>query len=303
MARRLGNRSLVLEALVRTFPALTGPDSIDELLAAADEVLRLDGPPLTWWSAEAFLARYYALSQRGDEAGATRALEAFGESSRQLRISEAVWQYDRLCAQSAINAGDFEGAEARFNDLLSRSEGFRQYAAFHYAAQMNAISWARTGRPLLLAGAALGPSVDVAWQWAAAIPSYRAERVMVLALSGETAAASAELDDLARDGFRQVTRDIGYLFTLGRLAQAAVALRRRDVAAALYDRLLPYATFCAVNGMSLGIGSVAYYLGLLARYLEKPAEARAHFEAAVATNDRIGDRIHGDLARAALAGI
>ena len=131
---------------------------------------------------------------------------------------------------------------------------------------------------MLLAGAALGPSVDVAWQWAAAIPSVRAERVMVLVLSGETTAASAELDDLARDGFRQVTRDIGYLFTLGRLAQAAVALGRREVAAALYDRLLPYATFCAVNGMSLGIGSVAYYLGLLARYLEKPAEAHADLD-------------------------
>ncbi|MGH7437088.1 MAG: hypothetical protein ACRENE_15550, partial [Polyangiaceae bacterium] len=300
MARRLGNRALVLEALVRTFPALTGPDTTDELLAAADEVLRFDGPPLSWWSAEAFLARYHALSQRGDGAGAARALEAFGQSARQLRISEAVWQYDRLHAQGAINAGDFDGAEARFTELLSRSEGFRQYATFHFAAQMNALSWARTGKPLLLAGPPLGPSVDVAWQWAAAIPAFRAERVMVLVLSNETAAASAELDDLARDAFGQVTRDNGYLFTLARLAQASIALGRRDVAAALYDRLLPYATFCAVNGMSLGIGSVAYYLGLLARYTGRPAEARSHFEAAVATNDRIGDRVHADLAREAL---
>ena len=84
MARELGERSLVLEALVRTLPALTGPDTIDDLLAASDEIVRLDGAPATWWSAEAFLARHYALIQRSDAAGAYRALEAFGECARIL---------------------------------------------------------------------------------------------------------------------------------------------------------------------------------------------------------------------------
>jgi tetratricopeptide (TPR) repeat protein len=301
IARELGDRALVLEALVRTFPALTGPDSTDELLAAADEVLRTDGPPLSWWSAEAYLARHHALAQRCDAAGAHRALEAFGESAKLLRIAEAVWQYDRLCAQRDINAGELDRAEARFGELLTRSEGFRRYAAFHYAAQMNALSWARTGKPLLATAAVLGSSVDVAWQWAAAIPAFRAERVMILALGGEMVAAGAELDDVARDGFRQVTRDGGYLYSLARLAQAAIVLGRRETAEALYELLVPYAGFNAVNGMSLSIGCVAHYLGLLARFLGRTGDAAAHLEKALALSAELGDRVSERAATAALA--
>jgi DNA-binding winged helix-turn-helix (wHTH) protein/tetratricopeptide (TPR) repeat protein len=300
IARKLGDRSLVLEALVRTFPALTGPDTTDELLAAADEVLRLDSP-LSWWSAEAFLARHHALVQRCDAAGARRALEAFGESAKLLRIAEAVWQYDRLCAQAAVNAGQFDLAEARFGDLFARSAGFRRYATFHYAAQMNALSWARTGKPLLASTTVLGSSTDVAWQWAAAIPAFRAERVMALALGGETASASAELDELARNGFRQVTRDMGYLYSLVRLAQASIALGHRETAEDLYASLRPYSGFNAVNGMSLGLGCVAYYLGLLARFLGRTSDAVAYLGEAVATNARIGDRVHEERARRELS--
>jgi tetratricopeptide (TPR) repeat protein len=300
MARELGDRSLLLEALVRRFPALTGPDTLDALLAASDEVLRLDGPPASWWSAEAFFARYHALTQRGDAAAADRALDAFGECARLLRIGEAAWQYERLCAQRSIAAGDFDHAQARFAELFARSEGFRSYAAFHYGAQMNALSWARLGRPLPLSAMGLGSNPDVAWQWAASIPAFRAERLMALVAEGETAAAAALLDELARDGFCEVTRDIGYLYTLARLGQAAIALERAEIAARVYEALRAYSGFVAVNGMSLGLGCVGHYLGLLARFLGRPADARAHLEEALSVNARIGDRVHERVTRASL---
>ena len=115
---------------------------------------------------------------------------------------------------------------------------------------------------------------------------------MSLIHEGETATASCELDDIARDDFSQVTRDMAYLYTLCRLGQAAVALGRRDLALALYGLLKPYSSFNAVNGMSLGIGSVAYYLGLIARFLGHTASPARYLEEAVATNARLGDRVH-----------
>ena len=133
-----------------------------------------------------------------------------------------------------------------------------------------------------------------------AVPAFRAERVLALHFGGETASAAAELADLARDGFRQVTRDGGYLYTLARLAQAAIALQQRDTARSLYNLLRRYAGFYAVNAMSLGIGPVAYYLGLLARYLGGTADAIAHFEQALVLTSRMGDRVHGEQARRAL---
>ena len=51
------------------------------------------------------------------------------------------------------------------------------------------------------------------------------------------------------------------------------------------------------------MGCVALYLGLLARFLGRPGDAKTHLEEAVAVNDRLGDRVHARLAREALAGM
>jgi tetratricopeptide (TPR) repeat protein len=300
-AREIGDRSLVLEALVRTFPGLAGPDTTDDLLAACDEVLRLDGPPPSWWSAEAYVARAQALIQRSDAAEASRALDAFGECAKLLRISEATWQYERLCAQRAIYAGEFMEAEARFAELFSRSEGFRHYAAFLYVAQMNALSWARSGRPL--PAPMRESTLDAEWQWTTRMPAFRAERVMAMVFEGQRSAATAGLEELARDHFRLVEPDASYLYALSRLAQAAVALGHREAAASLYESLRPYSTYNARNALSLGLGCVAHYLGMLAGLLDRPREARAHFEQAVSINERLGDRVHEQQSRTALAAL
>jgi tetratricopeptide (TPR) repeat protein len=300
IARELGDRSLLLEALVSTFHSLSGPDSIDALLAAADEVLRLDGPPLTWWSGEAFFARYNALLQRGDAAAADRALEAFGQCAKRLRISEAVWQHDRVKAQRAMYAGDFAGAEASFHDLYSRSARFRIYGAFQYAAQMNALSWVRTGRPL---AAALQGTQEVAWKWAASIATFRAEKVLILLDAGDRDAARAEFRDVSRDNFRAVSRDLSYLYALCRLALAAVALEAKDEAVTLAALLRPYAKFFGINGLAISVGSVAHFLGLLARFLGDSAGAARHLEEAVEMNGRLGHTVHALQSKAALAAV
>ncbi len=299
LARDLGDPSRLLEALVSTFPANAGPDRIDELLARADEVLRLDGPRVSWWSAEAFSARYTALLQRGDGPAARRALEAFGECAHSLRMPEAVWQHDRFRAQTAMVQGDFAGAEARFHELFAQSGSFRTYGLFLYAAQMNALSWERDGKPL--ATASLTASPDVAWKWAATLPSFRAEKILVLLALDDKDAAIAELGDLAKDGFAGVPLDMNYLYALSRFAVAAVALRQAPAAQHLYDRLRPYAKCNAVNGFMLCLGSVSHFLGILAAFLGRTAEATAHLEEALAMNTRLGHKAQALRTQLALA--
>jgi DNA-binding winged helix-turn-helix (wHTH) protein len=299
LAREAGDRQLYLAALVSSFHGLTGADAIDQLLARTDEVLRLDGPAVTWWSAEAFYGRHGALLQAGDARAAERALESFGECAQRLRMPEAIWQYERVRAQKALYTGDFDAAAARFHRLFSEGTRFRTEAMFQYAAQMNALSWERDGRPL--AAAALGPSPDIAWKWAAAIPSYRAEKILGLLELGERQAARAEFDDLAQGGFEGVTRDTGYLFTLCRLAQAAVSFDDHDAAGALYDLLLPHAAHVAIDSLFISLGSVSHYLGILSRFTGRRAEAAAHFAQAVKVNTRIGHPVHARRSEAALS--
>jgi hypothetical protein len=52
--------------------------------------------------------------------------------------------------------------------------------------------------------------------------------------------------------------------------------------------LSPYAQQNVVDRMLLSFGSASHHLGLLARALGHPHEARTHFERAMAMNERIG---------------
>jgi DNA-binding winged helix-turn-helix (wHTH) protein len=299
LARELGDRQVLLAALVSTFHGLSGPDAIDDLLAKADEVLRLDGPTVSYWSAEAFLARYNALLQRGDSLAADRALEAFGECAKRLRMPEAMWQYERLRAQEALYTGEFDRARARFGELFAQGTRFPTEAMFQYAAQMSALSWEREGRPL--AAAALGSTPEIAWKWAAAIPAYRAEKILALMGLGDTQSARAEFADLAKHGFGDLARDLGYLYTLSRLTLAAVLLEERTWAEGLYELLRPYPHHNAINPLAISLGSVSHYLGLAARFLGRGSEAVAHFEQSVVHNQSLGHPVHALRSQLALA--
>ncbi len=298
-ARALGDRSLLLESLVWSLPSLGGPDDVDDLLATTDEIVRLDGPALSWWSAEAFFGRYSALRVRGDAPAADRALEAFGECADQLRMPQAVWQYERIRAQEAMYVGDFARAEARFHELFAESTSFRPYALFLYAAQMNALSRERSAKSIPTVK--LGASPDIAWKWATPIPAYRAAKIRMLTELGDAAAARAELTDLARNDFEGVTRDSNYLYTLAELATAAVALDDCGAAERLHDRLDPYARYTAVNALSMSLGSVAHYLGALCCFLGRLPAAEAHFEESRAMNRRLGHEVHALRTELALA--
>lgn len=105
------------------------------------------------------------------------------------------------------------------------------------------------------------------------------------------------------DGFAGVARDIGYLFTLGELARAAVSAKHEQAAAQLYALLRPYATFNAVSTTAMCLGSVSHSLGALARFAGRRTDAEAHFEDARAMNERMGYRMHALRSQLALASL
>lgn len=119
--------------------------------------------------------------------------------------------------------------------------------------------------------------------------------------SCDPAAARADFENIARDTFRGVTRDMSYLYSLARLALGAVALEREADARTLYGLLQPYASFTALNGLSICLGSVSHFLGVLARFLEMRTEATGHFEDAIAMNTRLGHKVHTLRSQLALA--
>ena len=80
----------------------------------------------------------------------------------------------------------------------------------------------------------------------------------------------------------------GDLGTLCLWAEACCALEERTGAALLYDQLAPHAALNAVGVAYDYRGSVAHYLGMLARLLRRNVQAREHWMHALAFNRRLG---------------
>lgn len=282
MARQAGSARAELEAMRASFHALSGPDEVSRLLIAADEVERLDSPRSSWWTSEAFFARYVAFTHQGAHFDGQHALESFCTLAARLRMPEAIWHGQRIHAQQALERGEYTLAEAQLNALFADAPQIAlHHRTFFFAMQQNALHEARTGTSML--GVLIAQS-ELTWAWARQIAVFRAERARVWAQMGRLAEASQELESLAERRFDVVPRDLTYLYTLARLGECAVALKHAQHAETLYGLLQPYKHFNALNGCMLSLGSVSLYLGELANALGRAEEAKEHFEVALEQN-------------------
>jgi transcriptional regulator with XRE-family HTH domain/tetratricopeptide (TPR) repeat protein len=101
--------------------------------------------------------------------------------------------------------------------------------------------------------------------------------------------AAQEFEALAAADYAALPRDAMWPTTLTYLAEVCAYLDDRERAAMLYDYLLPYDGRAVVVGfLAVCYGAAAHYLGMLAATLKRWPEAEAHFESALAMNERMG---------------
>ena len=74
------------------------------------------------------------------------------------------------------------------------------------------------------------------------------------------------------------------------LAEAAAALKHASVAAAIYERLLPYADRVAISYPEISLGPISRFLGMVATATSRSDEAERHFRDAADLGSRIGAR-------------
>jgi tetratricopeptide (TPR) repeat protein len=121
-------------------------------------------------------------------------------------------------------------------------------------------------------------------------PICRCVLAQTAAELGHFAEAREALGALAEGGFAGVTFDEEWLVSVGLLAETAAALEEADLAAALYEQLLPWADRVAISYAEISTGAVARSLGLLATTMGRWRDAEPHFERALEMNARIGAR-------------
>lgn len=287
LAREINEPSVLLKALHAQLYALSGPDDIAALLAVADDMLGLDRVPRTWASAEALSAKHAALILRGDFTAAMAAHSALGQLAREQNWPEVILSHDRFLAQAKLHQGDFDAAAQALDELRERSKRFR-LSYFQALAEImqGVLSIEREG-PM-----AFGRHMDVA-----ALPIESREMVVNLRPSaarlfvhlGHRDVALRILETtLTDDGQLKLPKDLGYLNALAGLSLLAVAFEDRPRAERLYAELAPYPQHNTPNCMMFYEGSVSHFLGCVAAFLEKKEQARAHFDDALALNEKLG---------------
>jgi class 3 adenylate cyclase/tetratricopeptide (TPR) repeat protein len=287
MARRLGDRQALVDALICERDARTGypyraPEfpcmrrALDEMLAAAEGI---GDPKLV----EHALARgIHATLEMGDRPTFEAKLMRHGNSLEHHESGHHVYFHTSARAMRAILGGEFAEAERLAERAFEAAREFSsEYAAGVYGVQMFTIrrEQGRLGEvaPILRRFIDENPR-DAAW---------RPGMALIASDLGFHDAARKSFEDLAADGFA-FPIDAKRSLTLSYLAEVCTRLGDVERAEQLYDLLVPYRDLAVIAPIAtVCCGSAARYLGMLAGTLGDWAAAEEHFAAALAMDEQL----------------
>jgi tetratricopeptide (TPR) repeat protein len=283
VARRSGDAGALVVALWTRHAVLWGPDSLEQRLAAATEMMALAESAGDWdWLANARELRAASLLEAGEVAAIDAEIDASTSVAEKTGYSWGI--VERLGAMRALLRGDLGCAEKQIQQVLSIGQRRRdQTLLITYTGQFAQLRWEQ-GRAEELEGLLRGPYQE--------IPLFSAARIGVAifyARAGRLSEAAVELEFLAKDQFASIVRDHNWLGIVAQISEVCSILGDTARAAKLYELLSPYVGRSVTLGWGdLYLGPVTHYLGLLATTRKQLDRAQAHFEAAIRFNLRMG---------------
>jgi tetratricopeptide (TPR) repeat protein len=288
LARTLGDPVLLAFALdCLQFP-LVRPDTLDQRLRLAREVVELaaQGPNRE----RQMYSRLWmgsALLEGGDIPLAEHHLDEFARYAPDLHIPGALWQQKLHAAMWAYLRGDLGAGEALSLDAFSFGQKHVAMAAGSHLAQLFYLYWERGRLAELLPPWRAFLEQNASQAWAAAT---RAALGLACAESGDLDGAREQLDILIAGDCAGIPFDQFWLAAATFLAETAARLESEHCAT-LYRLLAPYpGRNVVVPPAAVCLGSSSRPLGLLAAALHRWDEAERHFADALAMNSEMGAR-------------
>jgi DNA-binding CsgD family transcriptional regulator len=261
-----------------------GPDTIAERLALGAELVEL-APRLE--DRELALAghhtRFVALQELGEMEVVAEEAERQARLADELRTPYYQWHVTVYRAMRAVLDGRFDEGES----LAGRAFTFGQRAEAPNAEQILALQRIflrrQQGQPAE-AEATVRRAVGqyptlVVWRCALAVLACETD---------QREEARRLFEQVARDGFAGLPRDLFWLGNVALLSETCAQLGDRERAATLHALLAPYATLNVMIGRAVCLGSAARYLGLLAATRGDRTAAARHFDDALTANVRMG---------------
>jgi DNA-binding SARP family transcriptional activator len=285
-ARRSGNAAALAYALEGRMVAIIAPDTTAERIALATELYELakrlgDAERIVG----SHLFRFMAELELGDVSAALVDLTGAGPIAHDLRQPGHLWGVRGAEAMVALATGELDDVEELIQQAFALGERARTYMAIPVERIQRCTLSEFRGR--------LETMVSDISDLAAAYPArpvFRCVLAHLFAVTGRRREAQRVLDDFRADDFASLPFDQEWLYGMSMLAETAARLG--DVASAdhLYRLLEPWAARNISDPAEAIRGSATRYLGLLAATAGRWTEAAAHFENALAENERMGFR-------------
>ena len=267
--------------------ATSGPDGVDERLELADQTLRLaqktGRSSIAQWG---HTWRIDALVQLGriDEAEVALAVQA--QHADELREPLAHWRTFQIRSWLALLRGRFDeaGELAEAARQLGRT-GHHAPAEFTYLTHV-------LGRAMYVGGLEAGLELMEGFMGplGGTGPLTAAFVAGPLAVMGRLEDARLALRQVEGAGLEIIGPPMAWLPAMALLTEAIAVTHEKDLAAAVYARLLPHARLNVSAGAAGLYGSVSRYLGMLAATLERWDEAAERYEQAIEYERRMGAR-------------
>ena len=292
LARRLNNagaardedRAALVHALNARHFAILAPDTLEERMAISLELAHLaqarGDRELLLQSLPWRVADLLAL---GHVQAADEAIEQADQMASALRQPLYLWYVSVFRALRA----QMQGLAAQGEELAEVAHTLGQRvqpdgAAVYWGAQHFMIRWDQ-GR----LAETIVALTDLAARFPA-MPVLRCLRALALWHGDRVDEAASELAQLCADQAAALPWDQLWLGAVATLAELAILLADQTHAALLYKMLLPYGGRNVMMGVPNCLGAAATYLGGLTALLDRPAEARQHFEVGLMINAQLG---------------
>ena len=284
IAEASGDDATIVRVLNHVAYPLLVPPLLDQSLRNSADAMaraeRLGDPVLTFWAAS---HRQTAAACSGNIDEVDRCLDLLGQLAAQLNQPTLNWRHMAMRATRAQLAGDTDRAEELATEAHRiGQEGGEPDAGALFGTQIMTVSLQRGTLielvPLIEQVAAEHPGVT----------SFVAAQAMAHVEGDQIDAACGLLQKFAASGF---DLPVNGTWIIGMTCYAEAAMECRDLtsAAALLDRLRPWADRLSYSGVSAA-GPVSHVLAGLATVLGRFDEADAYFAQSSELSERIGAR-------------